>query len=115
MILSGSIWVNITQENSPCNVGPWLTDNFYEGSNIYNIVPTSPLKNVGGVPTRAACLPGCFVHFFFFFWRESKFFRCGSKCFGLGQIFFDVGQIFFWSIWTALNRTVSYSKLVKDV
>ena len=45
MILSGSIWVNITQENYPCNVGPWLTDNFYEGNNIYNVVPTSPLKN----------------------------------------------------------------------
>ena len=29
-MLSGSIWANITQGNYFFNVGPWLTDNFYE-------------------------------------------------------------------------------------
>ena len=44
----------MAQENYLCNVGPWSTDNFYEENNLYNVVPTSPLKSVGGVPTPGA-------------------------------------------------------------
>ena len=32
---SGSIWATIAQGNYLCNVGLWLTDNFYEEINLY--------------------------------------------------------------------------------
>ena len=37
MVLSGSIWGNIAQGNYLFNVSPWLTDNFYEESNLQKI------------------------------------------------------------------------------
>ena len=36
-MLSGSIWANIVQGNYLRNVGPWLTDNFYEENNLENV------------------------------------------------------------------------------
>ena len=34
------MWANIAQGNHLCNVGPWLTDNFYKENNLYNVVST---------------------------------------------------------------------------
>ena len=31
------MWADIAQRNNLCNVGPWLTDNFYEENNLYNV------------------------------------------------------------------------------
>ena len=39
-MVSGSVWANLAQGNHLCNVGPWLTDNFYEENNLYNVVST---------------------------------------------------------------------------
>ena len=35
-----SVWVNTAQGNHLHNVGPWLTDNFHEENNLYNVVLT---------------------------------------------------------------------------
>ena len=39
-MVSGSVWANLAQGNHLCNVGPWLTDNFYKENNLYNVVST---------------------------------------------------------------------------
>ena len=39
-MLSRSPWVNIAHGNHLCNVSTWLTDNFYEENNLYNVVST---------------------------------------------------------------------------
>ena len=35
---SSSAWANIAQGNYLCNIYPWLTDDFYEENNLYNVV-----------------------------------------------------------------------------
>ena len=39
-MMSGSVWANIAQGNHLCNNGAWLTENFYEENNLYNVVST---------------------------------------------------------------------------
>ena len=54
-MLSGSIWANIAQGNHLCNVGPWLTDNFYEENNLYNIVSTRLGQHCIGILSSHCC------------------------------------------------------------
>ena len=37
-MLSRSVWANVAQGNYLCNVDPWLTGNFYEKNDLYNVV-----------------------------------------------------------------------------
>ena len=35
--MSESIWANFAQGNYLSNVSPWVTDNFHEENNLYNV------------------------------------------------------------------------------
>ena len=54
-MLSGSVWANIAQGNHLCNVGPWLTENFYEKNNLYNAVPTMLVQHRIGILSSHCC------------------------------------------------------------
>ena len=54
-MLSGSVWANIAQGNHLCNVGPWLTDNFYEENNLYNVVSTMLGQHCIGILSSHCC------------------------------------------------------------
>ena len=54
-LLSGSVWANIAQGNHLCNVGPWLTDNFYEENNLYNVVSTMLGQHCIGILSSQCC------------------------------------------------------------
>ena len=38
-----------------CNVGPWLTDNFYEENNLYNVVSTMLGQHCIGILSKHCC------------------------------------------------------------
>ena len=53
--LPGSVWANIAQGDYLCNVGPWLTDNFYEENNLYNVASTMLRQYYIGILSVPCC------------------------------------------------------------
>ena len=54
-MLSESVWANIAQRNRLWNVGPLLTDNFYEENNLYNVVSTFLGQHCIGILSSQCC------------------------------------------------------------
>ena len=50
------MWANIAQRNYLLSVGIWLTDNFYEENNLYNVVSTMLGQHCIGI-SYAPCCP----------------------------------------------------------
>ena len=55
-MLPGSVWDNTAYGNYLCNVGPWLTENIYEESKLYNVVSTMLGQHCIGI-LSSQCYP----------------------------------------------------------
>ena len=53
--LCNFVWANIAQGNHLCNVCPWLTDNFYEENNLYNVASTMLVQYCIGILSIQCC------------------------------------------------------------
>ena len=53
--LCNFVWANIAQGNHLCNVCPWLTDNFYEENNLYNVASTMLRQYYIGILSVQCC------------------------------------------------------------
>ena len=88
---SSSAWANIAQGNYLCNVGPWLTNNFCEENNLYNVVPTMLGQHCIRIVSSQCCPNTSFQ-----IKTESHLNRN-------------------WTIWATWSRIVTYSRLIKDL
>ena len=57
--LCNFVWANIAQGNHLCNVCPWLTDNFYEENNLYNVASTMLRQYYIGILSVQCCPNTC--------------------------------------------------------
>ena len=53
--LCNFVWANIAQGNHLFNVCPWLTDNFYEENNLYNVASTMLRQYYIGILSVQCC------------------------------------------------------------
>ena len=54
-IFAGFIWANIAQGHYLCTVDPWLTNNFCEENNLYNVVLTMLGQHCIGILSSHCC------------------------------------------------------------